>query len=200
MKIKRLLTNLALCVTLLFCSSCITQYIWQDKSYQEQISQFFIGADGRYVAMIGDEYHYVFSDNSGILKTILSLKQQGVLTINAKKSHLQLYSNNDVKGTLVLDGPFSILNRDDAKTLARLGFTPDRRDTLTIKMELSGRRYAAKYLNQNLAKVQTSHLITIYYRDSNVVKDVGKVAITPIAVGLDTVIMIGKIVVAPLTL
>ncbi len=200
MKIKKFLTTAALCAGLLLQSSCVTKYIWGDKSYQEQINQFFIGADGRYVAMLGDEYHYVFSDNSGILKTILSMKQQGVLTINVTKSHLKLYANNDVKGTLVFDGPFSILDREDAKTLMRLGFSPDRRDRLTVKMDLTGKRYAAKYLNQSLSKVNTSHTITIYYNDSNVVKDVGKVAITPIAVGLDAVLLIGKIVISPLTL
>ena len=97
------------------------------------------------------------------------MKQQGVLTINVTKSHLKLYANNDVKGTLVFDGPFSILDRDDAKTLLRMGFSPDRRDRLTVKMDLTGKRYAAKYLNQSLSKVNTSHTITIYYNDSNVV-------------------------------
>ena len=200
MKIKKLLTSLTLCATLLLSTSCVTKFLWGDKSYKEQINQFFIGSDGRYVAMIGEDYHYVFSDNSGILKTILSLKQQGVLTINVTKSHLKLYTNNDVKGTLVMDGPFSILDRDDAKTLMRLGFSPDSRDRMTVKMELTGKRYAAKYLNQNLNKVNTSHVITIYYHDSNVVKDVGKVAVTPIAVGLDAVLLIGKIVISPLLL
>lgn len=197
---KKLFTKILLCAALLLTSSCVTKFIWGDKSYQEQINQFFVGADGRYVAMLGDDYHYVFSDNSGVLKTILSLKQQGVLTINAEKSHLQLLPNNDVKGKLVMDGPFSILDRDDAKLLRQMGFTPDRHDVITVKMELSGRRYAAKYLNQNLTKVNTSHVITIYYHDSNVVKDVGKVAITPIAVSLDAVLMIGRVVVAPFTL
>ncbi len=185
---------------MLLANSCLTTYIWGDKSYQEQINQFFVGSDGRYVAMLGDEYHYVFSDNSGVLKTILSLKQQGVLTINPAKSHLKLQPNNDVAGTLVMDGPFSILDREDAKMLLRMGFSPNRKDTLVIKMELTGRRYAAKYLSPNLSRTSTSHTITIYYHDSNVVKDVGKVAITPIAVGLDAVITIGKIVVSPFRL
>ncbi len=197
---KKLLKTAALFATLLTLNSCLTKYIWGDKSYKEQISNFFIGSDGRYVAMLGDDYHYVFSDNSGILKTILSLKQQGVLTISESKSHLKLQANNEVSGNLVLEGPFSILDREDAKTLNRLGFSPDRHDTLTIKMKLTGRRYAAKYLNQNIASSKTSHTFTIYYRDSNAAKDVGKIAITPIAVGLDAVLMIGKIVVYPLSL
>ncbi len=197
---KKLLKITALFVTLLSLNSCLTKYIWGDKSYKEQISNFFIGSDGRYVAMLGDDYHYVFSDNSGILKTVLSLRQQGVLTISDQKSHLKLQPNNEVTGDLVLEGPFSILDREDARTLNRLGFTPDRNDTLTIKMELTGRRYAAKYLNQNISGNKTSHTFTIYYHDSNAMKDVGKIAITPIAVGLDAVLMIGKIVVYPLSL
>ncbi len=197
---KKLFKSTAFILVLLALNSCLTKYIWGDKSYKEQISNFFIGADGRYVAMLGDDYHYVFSDNTGVLKTILSLKQQGVLTISERKSYLKLQPNNEVSGDLVLEGPFSILDREDAKTLNLMGFTPDRHDTLTIKMKLTGRRYAAKYLNQNITGSKTSHTITIYYNDSNAIKDVGKVAITPIAVGLDAVLMIGKIVVYPLSL
>jgi hypothetical protein len=200
MKMNKFFKIFSLGAILFLANSCVTKYIWGDKSYQEQINQFFVGSDGRYVAMLGDDYHYVFSDNSGVLKTILSLKQQGVLTISPSKSHLKLQPNNDVNGTLVMEGPFSILDRQDARTLMKMGFSPNRKDVLEVKMELTGRRYAAKYLNESLARTNTSHTITIYYRDSNVVKDVGKVAITPIAVGLDAVLMIGKVVVSPFTL
>jgi len=99
-----------------------------------------------------------------------------------------------------MTGPFSILDREDARMLTRLGFSPDRNDLLVIEMDLRGKRYAARYLNQSLSKYGTSHKITIYYHDSNALKDVGKIAITPIAVGLDAVLMIGKIAVSPFML
>ena len=65
--------NLILLLALIFQTSCITQYIWGDKSYTEEIEQFFVGSDGRSIALIGSKYHYVFSDNSGLLKNFLSL-------------------------------------------------------------------------------------------------------------------------------
>jgi len=199
MKIKKILTNSILCLALFFQSSCVTKYIWGDKSYQEDISQFFIGADGRYVALLGDDYHYVFSDNSGVLKMILSLKQPGILTINNTRSHLKLYKNNVVEGELIFDGPFDLLDKYDARALTKIGLKPNWRNKLTVKIDLSGKRYAAKYLGP-VNKVSVAHTIKIYYNDSTALKDAGKIAITPIAVGIDAVLLIGKIAILPFAL
>ncbi len=197
---KKFLTNLLLCLSLLLQSSCITKFIWGDKSYNEEIEQFFVGADGRYIAMIGTHYHYIFTDNSGLLRNILSLNQKSVLVVNQEKTHLKLSANNDVAGELVLEGPASVLPREDIKALRSWGFIPDRNDVMSVKIILSGRRYAPRYLGPNPAKLNEPYNIKVYYHDSNVVKDVGKVAVTPIAITLDAVLLIGKIVVAPLTL
>lgn len=200
MKITKTLTNLFLCLALLLSSSCVTKYIWGDKSYEERIDQFLAGADGRYIVFVGQDYHYIFTDNTAILKTVLSLRQQGILTINLDKTHLKLNSNNDIAGDFVMSGPFNLLPVEDRGVLQALGFRPDKYDNVTIKVKLSGRRYVAKYLGSNLPSLSTNaYTMPIYYNDSGIVKGVGKAAITPIAVGLDAVLFIGKIVVYPLS-
>jgi hypothetical protein len=203
MIIKTKLLNLVLCLSLLFLSSCtVTKMLWGDKQYTENIEQFLVGSDGRYVALVGTNYHYVFADNSGMLKEILALNQQGILNIDIQQTYLKLDSNNDIKGHIVITGPYSILSQQSKATLASLGLVPDKNDYITAKIDLVGKRYLSKYLGHNTSRpTNASYSITIHYRaDSSFTKDVGKVAVTPIAVTLDAVLLIGKIVIYPLSL
>ena len=115
---RKSLINIFLCFTLLVTSSCtITKYVWGSKHYQEHINQFLVGSDGRYVALVGEEYHYVFSDNSGTLKNILSLNQRGILVMNVQKSYLKLEQDNNITGHIIIEGPFSILPKQDKTSL-----------------------------------------------------------------------------------
>lgn len=200
MRIKEFATKLFLCVALALQTSCVTGYIWGDKSYGEEIDQFYVGSDGRSIALIGDKYHYVFSDNSGLLKNVLTLKQKSVLEINTKKTHLKLNKNNDVSGDFVLEGPASILPREDLRSLRAWGFVPDKKDVISVKIKLVGRRYAPRFLGQGAAKLNELYTLQIYYSDSNLAKDVGKAAITPVAVTLDAAILVGKVVFFPFSL
>jgi hypothetical protein len=174
--------------------------MWGDKVYEEKISQFLLGADGRYVVLIGSEYHYILTDANGTLQKILSLRQEKTLIINPRKSHLKLDSNNEIKGYLTIEGPFSILPMEDIGTLTSLGFRPNKDDEVVIKINLNGRRYSARNLGQALTSSNTTYKIPISYNDSSFAKDVGKAAITPIAVGVDAVLLIGKIVLLPFNL
>lgn len=187
-------------VALLFSSSCVTKYLWGDKSYQERITQFLVGEDGRYVVMLG-QYHYVFTDNSGLFAKILRLKQTDLLTVNADKTYIKLFGDNELKGYVTFDGPFNALPIEDIGMLTALGYRPDRNDLVSIKINLQGRRYTQKYLGA-AAAVQSNNVfdVKINYNDSSAAKDIGKAAITPIAIGLDAVLLIGKIVVFPLTI
>jgi hypothetical protein len=187
------ITHLFLVLVLFVQSSCVTQALWGDKSYEEKITQFFVGSDGRYVVLVGEKYHYIFADNSGVLKVILSSGRNNALTIKPDQSYLKLSSGNEVKGDLVMGGPSSLLSAEELQALERLGIRPNAKGDLLVYINLSGRRYAAKYLGDGLNRSNTTQIITIYYRDSNLVKNVGKIAVTPIAVGLDAVLLIGKV-------
>lgn len=201
--IKKILLNLALCSSLLFQQSCLTKALWGKNYYTENIEKFLIGADGKYIVFLGAEYHYVLADHSGILRGITSLRQNNILTINSKKTYLDLASNNDVEGYLVLQGPFGILPPEDVVMLRALGFSSDIEDNIVIKIKLVGRRYQARYLGrdlQNSSSLNAIYKIPVYYSDSSLIKGVGKAAVTPVTVTLDAVILIGKMVVAPFSL
>jgi hypothetical protein len=200
MKNKKFLTNLICLLALFLNSSCLTKALWGDKHYDERINQFLVGQDGRYVILISSRYHYVLTDSSGILKEILALRQRDVLVIDPDQTNLKLESNNDIHGDLVIKGPFSLLPLEDIGILTSLGIRPSQRDEISIRIRVNGRRYQAKYLGEGVPVLPTSYVIPVYYSDSNLVKGIGKAAITPIAIGLDAVLTIGKIIVFPLSL
>ena len=193
---KRNFVKLLLCCSLLFLSSCITKYLWGGKTYEEKINQFLIGEDGRYIVMLG-QYHYVLTDDSRIFSRIITLKQSGILTIDPKRTNLQLNRNNEISGYLTISGYFSLLPIEDIGYLRSLGYAPTADDIISIKIDIKGRRYLARNLGQNLLRSGTTYNLTITYYDSNPASDIGKAAITPIAVGLDAVLLIGKVIVYP---
>jgi hypothetical protein len=184
-----------LILALLFIqTSCVTKALWGDKEYKERISQFLVGTDGRYVVFVGDNYHYIFTDNSETLKAILSLGKN-IVKIDTKATRLKLDKNNNVDGELVMVGSSLSLTPQELYSLRMIGIYPDRYNEILVRMKVSGRRYAAKYIGSTQGQLSNSQVVTIRYNDSNAIKDVGKVAVTPIAVGVDAVLLIGKVVV-----
>lgn len=184
-----------LLILVLLQTSCVTKALWGDKEYKERINQYLVGADGRYVVFVGDNYHYVFTDNSGALRAVVSIGRN-VFAINKKETYLKLDSSNNITGHIALIGLASALSPEELQLMRMADAYPDRNGDISVRIDVHGRRYAAKYLGgQQAQKQPITQTITIYYRDSSVVKDVGKVAVTPIAIGVDAVLLIGKVVV-----
>lgn len=190
-----------LILSLLCLSSCITKALWGDRSYDEEIKQFYVGSDGRYVVLVSPQYHYIFTDNSGDLNKILSLKQQGVLTLSPE-TFLHVDEYNNIKGDIILSGPYDLLPQEDMIKLQMMGFLPQRNNKITAKLKLSGRRYSARYISQNpAAELHNSFQIKVSYQDHiGFAEGVGKAAITPVAMTLDAALLIGKVALYPLTL
>lgn len=186
--------------TLLCLTSCLTNFLWGARTYREEITQFYVGADGRYVVLMGPQYHYVFSDNSGVLKEVIALQKGGLLAL-APDTTLELDSNNNVSGEVVLTGNVDLISAQDAFKLQSLGFIPNSRNDIKVKMNLQGRRYSARYLSGVSSETVKRYYITINYREAVGVADgVGKAAITPVAMTLDAALLIGKVVIYPFTL
>ena len=150
-----------LLLALLFLqASCVTKALWGDKQYQEKINQIFVGTDGRYVVFVSDQYHYIFTDNSDVLRTLLSLSKN-VIAIDKKETYLKLSSSNDLKGTLVIKGSTASLTIDDIYLLRKAGIYPDRNGELFVRVNVSGRRYGAKYLSQSAPGATNPQMVTI---------------------------------------
>ena len=187
--------------SLLLLTSCLTKALWGNKTYDEEIKQFYVGADGRYLVLVAPEYHYIFTDNSGTLREILNLRQQGILNLSPNTA-LEVDNNNNIRGDVILEGPYDLLPHEDMVRLQLLGYVPDERNNIRIKMNLSGRRYSARYLQTDpAANLHNSYHIKVSYKeDIGFAEGVGKAAITPVAATLDAILFIGKVALYPLTM
>lgn len=76
--------KLLLIALLLSQVSCMTMKLW-DKTYDETFSNFSVSPKGDLIALIGDRYHYVFTDNSGLLKDLFMWRDSHLLFIDVKK-------------------------------------------------------------------------------------------------------------------
>jgi len=195
---KKILRNSFIILALLLNSSCLTKYMWSDASYIENINQFLIGQDGRYIVLVGPRYHYVLTDKSGMFQKIITLRQEKTLSVNPAKSYLKLDSNNNISGYITIEGPFNVLPMEDIGLLTSLGIRPNKKEEISVKINLNGRRYSARNLGPSVSKSNTTYRFTIYYDDSGLIKDIGKAAVTPVTVGLDAVLFIGKAIVYPI--
>lgn len=186
---------------LISLSSCVTQALWSAKTYEENIKQLFVGSDEQHVVLTGEQYHYILKDNSDRLKTILSLGKSGVFEIDQDNSLFRLKLNQNVEYTLSMIAKVSAFSDEEIQILKSGGIWPDTSGTVAFRVTLTGKRYDTKYLGHEFAAVgQFNHKITVRYHDSNFVKNVGKIVVTPIAVGLDVIVLIGKVVISPLKL
>jgi hypothetical protein len=201
--LRKITTKITLISLLLLSSSCVTNFLWGARDYKEEISQFYIGSDGRYVVFMGPEYHYIFTDNSGILREVLSLKQKGALGVGSDIL-FELDDNNNLEGDIILEGAIDLMSREDAIRLQLLGFIPNKKNDIEIKIHLKGRRYSARFLSQKPAAQEfdkNRYFVTVKYRkQTGIAAGVGKAAITPVAVTLDAALLIGKVVIYPFTL
>lgn len=188
--------KILLILLLVFTNSCITKAIWGNKSYVEEIGQFYVGNDGRYIVLIGPNYHYVFTDNSGMLTNIMSLEQRGILTINDKETYIKLEDDNSLSGYITFKGPYSVLPTTDMYKLQSLGIYPNKENDAVVKISVMGRRYVARDLG--FKTPTASNFIRVRYKkDTSLFGGVGKAAITPVAVTLDAVLLIGKVAMIP---
>lgn len=200
MRSKTCIINLLLIISLLASSACVTKFVWGQKQYTENVTQLLIGERGQYVVLIGKEYHYVLTDSSGILATVLGLRQEELLKINIKKTYMRILSQNRIEGRVVINGPFNILPIQDIALLRARGLHEDKRGDIEIEVDVQGKRYRARPLGSQFAGLGGVYKIPVYYSsDSNIVKDVGRMAITPITVSLDAVLLIGKAIIYPVT-
>lgn len=177
-------------------TSCITKAVWRNSSYDEKIEKFLIDTNGVPVTFIGNNgYYYKLSDRTGILRTVLLLKQKGMLTPEKGENYLKLFPNNDVSGKFIIKGPFNILPPSDINSLNKVGLRGNLRDEIRIEIDLIGRRYPLQYLGDAQHHASTTYKaydVPVYFNDHTVLGDTARVLVTPATLVLDVVGLLGK--------
>lgn len=190
--LKALLVAIAL--TLSACE--VTKSLWED-SYQEEFRQFLVSADGYDVAFLSEKYHYVFRDDSGVMKAMLNFDRNKLVVLDEEKTELEIDKSNNVGGSIVLKTFDLNLSPELLSELKALGFRKTADEDLSLKLHVEGKRYLAgedmEYYNSWLQEVYTIKI----HRITGVAGDLEKIALTPVTVAADATLLLKEVVLAP---
>ena len=189
-----------LIITLLFiessCSNSLTKRLWNDNFYNEVFYHFLISKDYQFVVFLNDKYHYVFNDNSGIIKKLLLWRNSKKLSIDINETILKISPNNQVQGIVKINIDKSSINIQDLSFLYSLGFI-DKNEIFTLDFKVYGQRYQAKQeITNRLPRLSTSYNISIYY-DLTTSQKIAKASLSPLTIALDAILISGKILTFP---
>ena len=178
------------------CSCTVTKFLWT-KTYTETFSHFLVSRDGDYVIFLGKHYDYIFADDSDLVKEILKWKARNTLLINIERSHIAVNHNNELSGYVIIQAFASNLPEEEYIFLQALGFKKDDRGALSVKFNLSGKRYTSIGNSKIPLPALTHTYIMDIYETSGFFGNVGKITLTPLAITADTVLLVGKVLIAP---
>lgn len=183
-------------IGIFFLTSCnLTRNLWNSE-YEETFKDFLVSQDGKYVVFLGDNFHYIFADNSGAIKVLLSWPNRNVLFINAEKTELNIDRKNNVTGYTTIEVLNNKLFPRDEIFLRSMGFTAARGEPLSLKLNLLGARYLPTDLGNYLPHLERVYTIQIH-DNTGIFGTAAKVALTPITIAADSIVLFGKIVLAP---
>lgn len=193
---KNINLSFFLLAALLLQTSCVTKFLWK-KTYPETFKNFSVSPDGSRVALVGAKYHYVFSDNSGVLKVLLTWPQRGLLFIDVTKTHLEVDLDNNVYGYATIESFFNQLSPQQSLFLTSLGFRSKDGSALFLRMPLRGKRYLPRNdLQVFLPRLSRPYVVDVNH-EQGILRKAGNIALTPLTVTADSVLLLGKIVLLP---
>lgn len=186
----------------LLLNSCMTKVIWEEKKYYDEIiKDFLISDDGAKIIFLGKKYHYIFDDNSGLVKNLLQWKGRSKLEMYA--IYFEATSPNDIKASLsisnmnqdvLLNQNISVLSQNEESFLKKLGFVEyklKQGSRFENKLNLIGKRYLPNpdisYKIKSSLNKEYKIRITVGYSDF--ADKAQRVAMTPIGIVGDTVIL-----------
>ncbi len=191
--------NIFIFLTIAILAACkITNSLWQPPYYSDKIQNFVTTRGGREIAFLGQKYHYIFDDRGGTIKRLLFWTQHQILYIDLSQTKLQLDEFNNISGYAEVRAVVSDLRLADAAYLQSVGFTKDQENNWSMKVFLSGKRYAPNAGNYRQYSLSKEYEVKIYYPSdgANGLKQVGKVMISPITITLDAIVWLGEKVIS----
>jgi hypothetical protein len=184
-------------LTAVFLSSCtVTKGLW-NRSYNETFKQFLVSNDGKLVVFLGKNYHYIFSDESGVMKELLFWGRRDLVFVDVEKTSLEVDEKNDVTGYVTIESFYTKLPRKEEIFLESIGFRAQESKPLSLRIKLVGTRYLPRDdLGYYLPQLDRTYTVSVRYPVS-FFKKMAKVVLTPITVAADATILLGKIVLQP---
>lgn len=175
-------------------SGCLTASMMSEgnrENYREKVGSVLISADGKTLAIIGKEYHYLF-DAPEPIKAILDPGLQDVVNV-----HFQTFSVDSaqcITGGYTLNIVKTATAEQKEKAIAA-GFKPLPAGNLSFTGKLSGTRYSANGIQaENAAqKLRQEYPINVSAEKSAGAKaasTAGKLLVTPVTLAADGVLIL----------
>jgi hypothetical protein len=187
--LKGTLSSLAL----LSSTGCVTKKLYEtlethDTQYDETALSFLVTEDGSKLVVLGEKYHYIFSDISPSLTQVLGSQLRTVVA--ADLANFRVRRDNVVTGdyTLHLSEQASDEQRRSA---AEAGFVVP---GLTLPGHLKGVRYSAEGFPSPPETQRFTRPYVVSITEDAESKLAAKIMLTPLTVAADGVIVLGAVV------
>ncbi len=194
----RKLVALALIAFSIFTTSCngLTKKLWNWHGYEEDFKHFLINQQNGYVVFLAQKFHYVFIDNSNLMKNILLWQDRRTLFIDTSETEIHVDKNNQANGEVMIRSFSENLMPHREFFLVNNGFKKDKKGWY-LKLKLFGNRYLANpNIHGNFPQLDLNYKIKIS-EELNRGEILTATALTPIAITADGIITIGKILLSP---
>lgn len=181
------------------CTDSLTNKMWNNNFYTEVFYHFLISNDGQFIVFLNNKNHYVFNDQSGIIKKLLTWKKGRVaLRINTEKTILKIDNKLNVVADVVIDADIDQLDNVDLATLGNLGFKTNQKK-LTLNFRTFGKRYLpSSDIPNSTPKLSAPYNLKVFYQITKNQKLL-KASLTPITILVDGIMISGKILTYPFT-
>jgi hypothetical protein len=194
----RYISTLSFTLFIIFATSCdgLTKKLWNWHNYEEEFKHFLINSQNGYVVFLAQKFHYVFIDNSNLMKNILLWKERRTLYIEVSATEIHIDKNNQATGEVLIRSFSENLMPHREAFLINHGFKKDNKGWY-LKLKIFGTRYLANpNIHGNFPQLDLNYKIKIA-EELNKGEILTATALTPITITADGIIMIGKILLSP---
>ena len=192
----------------LFTLGCTTKSVWNAQGkgtkYSETIFAFYSNSKEKNIAFLGNKYHYIFTQNTEDFNKLLN-KRKFIHLSQKNLKYPPFFSvqneNNKLFIKLYMQFNEKNLNKEQKSLLYKYNFRLKRGSFGNFyerNYVMEGKRYLGNpKVNKKAIKMQEpiELKVTLYKQTENAT--LGKIALTPLSLGVDALIQIGEIIYTP---
>ena len=188
-------------ITVVWFSSmgCVTKGLWDQSSsssYKDTIIAFYTNPQKNEIIFLGEKYHYFFKQGTAPLNELLKFRD--FLGLQKNNLHINTYIDKDAHVHSSISVTFNLENISQKQRIwlhrhkfAQIGTTP----FTSRSFNLTGKHYRADLaVNEQAVKIKEPIAIEVSEHSNNTI---GKVLLTPLAVGADAVLVVAGVIVLP---
>ncbi|MCM3604806.1 hypothetical protein [Cupriavidus pauculus] len=173
----------------LFRRKPLTQELFADKQYQEEVSSFMMTADRRKLIVLGKQHHYVL-DMPRQLETVLTSSFRP--KVEASFSNFKA-TGDEISGSysLRLPNPVAV---EDERAAAAAGFERTRDGAMLLEGGLSGCRYDAREFSASAQSQQFNKAYSISITEQLTAGEtVARLPLTPLTAAVDGTMFLASV-------